>query len=87
MRGFTHQEAASAADAAGVEWEEELFDLEALWFGMNAEAGADIEGVSPRTDDPDTAARTALAHLRQRPDYYEALREAALEDRRQSGEI
>lgn len=85
MKTFTHNEAVSAAEEIGVHWEEELFDLDALWFGMNAEGGADLEGVSPRTDDPVIAARTALAHLRERPDYYEALREAAEEDERFKG--
>lgn len=85
MKTFTNKEAVSAAEEIGVHWDEELFDLDALWFGMNAEGGADLEGVSPRTDDPVIAARTALAHLRERPDYYEALREAAEEDERFKG--
>lgn len=85
MKTFTHTEAVSAAEEIGVHWDEELFDLDGLWFGMNAEGGADLEGVSPRTDDPVIAARTALAHLRERPDYYEALREAAEEDERFKG--
>ncbi|HSJ35480.1 MAG TPA: DUF5661 family protein [Acidimicrobiia bacterium] len=85
MKTFTQKDAVSAAEEIGVHWEEELFDLDALWFGMNAEGGADLEGVSPRTDDPVIAARTALAHLRVRPDYYETLREAAEEDERFKG--
>lgn len=87
MKTFTHAEAVSAAEEVGVHWDEELFDLDALWFGMNAEAGEDLEGVSPRTGDSLAAARTALTHLRERPDYYEALREAAEEDGRWSGDV
>ena len=87
MKTFTHEEAVSAAQEVGVHWDDELFDVDALWFGMNAEAGADPEGVSPRTDDPVVAARTALAHLREQPNYYEALREAAEEDGRFSGDV
>lgn len=86
MTEFSQQDAISAAREVGVEWDEELFDLDALWFGMNAEAGSDLEGEAPGSDDPVHAARVALAHLRERPDYYNALRESAEEAARHQGD-
>jgi hypothetical protein len=67
--------ARAAADAIGIDFDKEAFDLEALRRGMAVEFehGRRSEETNLTNDDPVLTARIALAHLRELPDYYERL--------------
>lgn len=65
-------------DFLGVRWRRERISPQELARGMNVELEHGL--VDPRTnvtcDDPVLTGKIALAHLRERPDYYERLEEA-----------
>ena len=67
--------AAAAAEALGLDFAGEAFDLEALREGMTVELehGRRSPETNVTDDDPITTAKIALAHLREMPDYYDKL--------------
>lgn len=67
---FTAEDARRAGERLGVEWGR--FSPEALARGMNVE----LEHQDVTGGDPLKTARVAVAHLRERPDYYERLAQA-----------
>ena len=72
---ITPEVAAAAAEAIGLAFDEEAFDLEALRRGMTVELehGRRAAETNVTDDDPVTTAKIALAHLRELPDYYDRL--------------
>lgn len=83
MTRFNRSEVVEAAEEMGVRWDEELFDIDALWYGMNTEV--EHSARDPETGaahNPLSAARIALANLREFPDHYDDLRELENESRR-----
>ncbi len=75
MTAVTPEVAAAAAEALGLDFASEPFDLETLRRGMTVELEHGLR--SPETnvtgDDPIMTAKIALAHLREMPDYYDKL--------------
>lgn len=67
--------ARAAAEAIGLDFAVEAFDLEALRRGMTVELehGRRSPETNLTNDDPVLTARIALAHLREMPDYYDKL--------------
>ena len=74
-KGFESAQAAAVADLLGVDLAAEGFGLEALRHGMEVEL--EHGRCDPQTDvthdDPILTGKIALAHLRERSDYYECL--------------
>jgi hypothetical protein len=70
MRFFSLVDAARAARRLGIDFSRMLFTVQQLQEGMNVE----LEHLDVTGGDPLLTARIALAHLRERPDYYEWLR-------------
>ena len=72
---ISFDDARRAAEAIGLDFSREAFDLEALRRGMEVELehGRRSPETNVTNDDPVMTARIALAHLREMPDYYEAL--------------
>lgn len=72
---FSTDEARSAGERLGIDWESSPFDVEQFRAGMNIElehgtrdADTDVTG-----DDPLLTGKIALAHLRELSDYYTRL--------------
>ena len=72
---FTLDEAQNIADAIGVQFEEEDFDLEQFRMGLNVELehGTRDPATNITGDDPVVTGKIALAHLNEFPDYYTRL--------------
>ena len=69
---FTIDQAAAAAEAAGIDLKNERFTDEALAAGMTAELehGAESPDTDITSNDPILTAKLAVAHLRKSPFYY-----------------
>lgn len=88
MTTFSRGDAMSAARTMGIDWEDELFELEDLLVGMNAETATDLAPEAEKTGgDPVLTARVAIARLRESPDYYAPLREMEQEARVAEAEL
>ena len=74
-KGFESAQAATVADLIGVDLAAEGIRLEALRHGMEVELehGRRDPQTDVTHDDPILTGKIALAHLRERPDYYERL--------------
>lgn len=75
--GFTHDQARAVADAIGIDFTGEAFDLEQFRRGMEVELehGRRDPVTNVTDDDPVVTGRIALAHLREIADYYDRLDE------------
>lgn len=75
--GFTAEQARSVADAIGIDFSAEAFDLEQFRRGMEVELehGRRDPETNVTDDDSVVTGRIALAHLREIPDYYDRLDE------------
>lgn len=83
MRHFDRTEVAETAEQMGVLWKEELFDIDALWYGMNVELEHSArEPETGAVHDSASAARITLANLRESPAHYDHLREMEEKSRR-----
>ena len=73
---FTAEEARSIGAAVGVDWATTLFDVEQLRMGMDVELEHGLHDLLTDVtgDDSAVAAKIALAHLNEFPDYYTRLR-------------
>jgi hypothetical protein len=76
-KGFESAQAAAVADLLGVDLAAEGIRLEAFRRGMELELehGTCVPQTDVTHDDPILTGKIALAHLRERPDYYERLEE------------
>ena len=74
-RRFTEEQARSAGERIGIDWETAPFDVKQFRMGMDVELEHGL--VDPATnvtdDDPVFTAKIALAHLNEFPDYYTRL--------------
>jgi rubrerythrin len=72
---FTPQEAREIADALGVDFRKEKFNVEQFRMGLNTELehGRRDPSTNVSNDDPITTGKIALAHLKEFPDYYTRL--------------
>lgn len=85
---FTLEDAQNIADAIGVEFDDEDFDLEQFQMGLNVELehGTRDPDTNVTGDDPIVTGKIALAHLNEFPDYYTRLDELEEAARRHWGE-
>jgi hypothetical protein len=85
---FTLEDAQNIADAIGVEFDDEDFDLEQFHMGLNVELehGTRDPDTNVTGDDPIVTGKIALAHLNEFPDYYTRLDELEEAARRHWGE-
>lgn len=72
---FTTEQARRVADALGLDFARERFDIEQFRMGMDVELehGRRDPQTNVTNDDPMMTGRIALAHLRELPDYYTRL--------------
>ncbi|MDE2026056.1 MAG: hypothetical protein KGJ07_06175 [Patescibacteria group bacterium] len=70
---FTTEEAKTVGDILRIDWNK--INLEDFRVGMNIELehGTENPQTNITNDDPLTTGKIALAHLRERPDYYKLL--------------
>lgn len=85
---FTLEDAQNIADAIGVEFDDEDFDLEQFHMGLNVELehGTRDPDTNVTGDDSIVTGKIALAHLNEFPDYYTRLDELEEAARRHWGE-
>jgi hypothetical protein len=72
---FTVDEARSAGERIGIDWNTSRFDVEQFRMGMDVELehGTDDPETNVTDDDPAVTAKIARAHLSEFPDYYTRL--------------
>ena len=72
---FTAEQARSAGDTIGIDWERSRFDVEQFRMGMDVELehGAQDPETNVTDDDIVVTAKIARAHLNEFPDYYSRL--------------
>jgi hypothetical protein len=72
---FTLEEARLLGVAVGIDWAKSPFELEQFRMGLQVELehGTRDPDTDVTHDDPVKTAKIALAHLRERPDYYSRL--------------
>jgi len=77
FRHFSQSQAKNVGKAIGISWPKSPFSIEQFMKGMNVEL--EHGRIDPETDvtgdDPIIIGKIAWAHLKERPDYYEKLRE------------
>jgi DNA-directed RNA polymerase alpha subunit len=76
---FTPEQARSAGERIGIDWEASPFDVEQFRMGMDVELehGTHDPETNVTNDDETVTAKIARAHLNEFPDYYTRL--AAME--------
>jgi len=74
-RHFTSDEARSAGERIGIDWDSSRFDIEQFRRGMDVELehGTHDLDTNVTDDDVDVTAKIARAHLNEFPDYYTRL--------------
>jgi DNA-directed RNA polymerase alpha subunit len=72
---FTAEQARSAGEAIGIDWERSQFDVEQFRMGMDVELehGTQDPETNVTDDDIVVTAKIARAHLNEFPDYYSRL--------------
>jgi hypothetical protein len=80
-QGFTAEQALEVAEAIGVDFPAEAFDLDQFRRGMDVELehGRRDPATNVTDDDPIVTGRITLAHLREIADYYDRLDEMEAE--------
>jgi Protein of unknown function (DUF5661) len=74
-RQFTADEARTAGELIGIDWDTSKFDVEQFRMGMDVELehGSRDAETNVTDDDVELTAKIARAHLNEFPDYYSRL--------------
>jgi len=72
---FTKEDALLIAKALKIDFDNEMFDLEEFYIGINVELehGSKYPETNVTNNDPILTGKIAYAHLKEFPDYYERL--------------
>jgi hypothetical protein len=84
VQDFTNDEARRIGEQIGVDWSQELFEVEQLRKGLTVELEHGLRDLRTNLtdDDPLVTAKIALAHLNEFPDYYARVERMEQEARR-----